>query len=187
MFGGGKRKKVKKSAAKFVNAIIDESEKSFRPFLQIILQSLMDAGVKPERVQVIVNCASPTLVYLVALFTYEIIKYRVETDNGTDVFEVADESINAMRRQLTSTAGEYVALNTLNMIDTIFSPLAGKEVCEEELQGLVGLNALYLFDINLNPELKHLIENSECVNKLEACLEKSCVSWWKTERNISAK
>ena len=56
---------------------------------------------------------------------------------------------------------------------------------EGELE-LVGWNALKFFDFDANPEIKQLMDNSECKEKLKKFLDDASKSWWKTAEKIGS-
>jgi hypothetical protein len=185
MFGFGKRGKVKRAADKFVEAIALGAENSFRDFLQIILQSLMDDDVRPERVEEIVNTAPPSLVFFSALFSYEVVKSKFAFDDETASL-ITEESLNALKRNMQEPTGEAVHSSVLMILENINFANSMTPIGEERALALVGWNALKFFNFDANPEIKQLMDNSGCTEKLTRFLDDACRSWWKTAEKIGS-
>jgi hypothetical protein len=183
MFGFGRRGKVKKAADKFVEAMVMESENSFRSFLQIIMQQLTDDDVDPERVAEISNAASPSLVFFAALFSYEMVKskYAFDGEIGQDI---GMESFKALQRNTSGPTGDAMRASVNAIIENLNIQNQMMPIGEKRELELIGWNALKFFDFDANPEIRKLMDNTACTAELSKFLEETSKSWWKSAEKI---
>lgn len=185
MFGFGRRGKVKKSADQFVEAMVMQAENSSRPLVGIVLQSLMDEDVDPERAAAIVSIASPSYVCFAALFSFELIKVAHAFD-GELKDEIVEESLKAIKRKLHGETGNGMRIAVDLILENIGFQNSMMPLGEETNLELVGWNTLKFYGFEANPEIRQLMDNSACKERIKNFLEKISGSWWVSAQRSGA-
>ncbi|MBL6934279.1 MAG: hypothetical protein ISR48_02595 [Alphaproteobacteria bacterium] len=185
MLGFGRRGKIKRAADKFVEAMVEETENSYKEFVQLILQLLMDEDVEAERSAEVINAAPPDLVLLSALFSFELIKVKYKFDEEL-ARDIGSESIRALKQRLQEPTGEAMKTTVSSILENIQYQDDRLALGEERSLELVGWNAIKFFNFDANPEIRQLMDNSTCMGKLKKFLDDKSSSWWRAAEKIGA-
>ena len=146
----------------------------------------MNEGVEPIQVEKMVNTASPSLVYLIALLSYQLAIIRFKVKDDTEFGIIGSEYFKAIKRRFSESTGEYVEGNVLDITHFVFTEFSQSEIeydyvfkvgDEKNMLRLIGINAVGLFDTNTYPEIENIMKNEECKMELENVLAGSYISW----------